>query len=361
MKRWFLLLSILSILSLVGCGASAKPSTAAQTQTSQGGDTIPVVRKANADNVIAEGVVEPARSSYLAFEMPGDVVEILVESGDRVTAGAPLVRLDTRELALALRSAEQDVLAQEALVQQLLKGASEQVTNRADKGNADQIAQAEVAVQAKQLQLEKARAEDPSIGVAAAQARVKQLELSIAQTRAQDPAPSVTAAEVAFERAQIALADTQDEYNKALDRPWEDQAIRDEWGKRLTQAQLDHRLAQAQLDGARKAQQAHALYLKALAAQVKEAKAQLTQAGVTGAEARLAQAQGGVEAADVQVTQAQSGVEAARAAAIVAQAGVETADRDPSPADLAARGPARPVGGPWPEIQAATEETAHGS
>jgi multidrug efflux pump subunit AcrA (membrane-fusion protein) len=195
-----------------------------------------------------------------------------------VTAGAPLVRLDTRELALALRSAEQDVLAQEAAVQQLLKGASEKVTNRADKSNADQIAQAQVAVQAKQLQLEKARAEDPSIGVAAAQARVKQLELSIAQTRAQDPAPSVTAAEVAFERAQIALSDTQDEYNKALDRPWEDQDIRDAWAKKLEQAQLDHKAAQAQLDNALNAQQAHTVGLNILAAQVEEAKTQLAQA-----------------------------------------------------------------------------------
>jgi HlyD family secretion protein len=276
MKKWFLLLSILSIVSLVGCGASPKPSTAAQA--SQGDDTIPVVRKENADNVIAEGVVEPARSSHLAFEVPGDVVEILVESGDRVPAGAPLVRLDTRELALALRSAEQDVLAQEAAVQQLLKGASDKAVNRADKNNADQIAQADVALQVRQLQLEKARAEDPSIGVAAAQARVKQLELSIAQTRAQDPAPSVTSAEVAFERAQIALADTQDEYNKALDRPWEDQEIRDAWAKKLEQAQLDHKAAQAQLDNALNAQQAHAVGLSILAAQVEEAKTQLAQA-----------------------------------------------------------------------------------
>jgi hypothetical protein len=93
------------------------------------------------------------------------------------------------------------------------------------------------------------------------------------------------------------LDDTQDEYNKALDRPWEDQEIRDAWAKLLRQVQLDYRLAQAQLDGAQQAQQARAFMLTALAAQVKEAEAQLIPGGVDGAEARLAQVQAGVEAA----------------------------------------------------------------
>ena len=80
MKKWFLLL-VLSALVLVGCAASKSGGATAQTQSPQGGDgSIPVVRKANSDNVIAEGVVAPARSSYLAFTIPGDVVEILVEA-----------------------------------------------------------------------------------------------------------------------------------------------------------------------------------------------------------------------------------------------------------------------------------------
>jgi multidrug resistance efflux pump len=127
------------------------------------------------------------------------------------------------------------------------------------------------------------------------------------------------------ERARIALEDTQDEYNKALDRPWEDQEIRDAWSKRLEQAQLDYRLAQAQLDGAQQAQRARTFNLQALAAQVEGAKAQLSPAGVNGAEARLAQAKAGVEAAEIQVTQAESGVEAARAAWTIAQAGEHAA------------------------------------
>ncbi len=269
-------LTVVVLLSLTACAKAKTSSTPAGE-----GTAVPVVSSGNADMVAAEGSVEPARSSELSFKIPGKVVEVLVETGGRVEAGAPLIRLDARELTLALRSAQQDAAAQQAALQQLLKGASDKVIARADKANQDQIAQAEVALRAKQLQLEQARGEDPAIGVAAAQARVDQLQRLLAQTRAQDPGPGITVAQVALERARIALADTQDEYNKALDRPWEDQAIRDTWAKRLEQAQLDYRAAQAQLNSAQNGQRAYLAGLDVIAAQIKEAETQIAQALVT--------------------------------------------------------------------------------
>jgi HlyD family secretion protein len=96
--------------------------------------------------------------------------------------------------------------------------------------------------------------------------------------RAQDPAAEVAAAQIGVERAKIALDDTQDEYNKALDRPWEDQSIRDTWAKRLQQAVLNYRLAQAQLERAQNAQRAHTVSLAALEVQLEEASIALAQA-----------------------------------------------------------------------------------
>ena len=128
--------------------------------------------------------------------------------------------------------------------------------------------------------MEKAQLDDPSLDVAAAEIRVKQLQAQLAQVRAQDPSAEVAAAQVGLERTKIALDDAQDEYNKALDRPWEDQGIRDAWAKQLEQRQLDYRLAQAQLDGAQKAQRAHALSLAVLQAQIEEAQAQLERARI---------------------------------------------------------------------------------
>jgi multidrug resistance efflux pump len=265
-QRWISL--ALVALLLVGCS---------QVNAAERED-IPQPVTGAAHRVIAEGSVAPARSGHLAFQIPGQVVDVLVRTGEQVSEGEPLIRLDQEELELAMQSAEQDLLAQEAALQRLERGASDPVVARADKANNDQIAQAQVVLTVKRLQVEQAQAMDPDLSVRAAQARIAQLEYQAAQTAAQDPAPAVTAAEAERERARIALADTQDEYNKALDRPWEDQAIRDAWSKRLEQARLDDRAAQANLQSAQDAQRAHALSLKVLAAQVAQAQTGLAQA-----------------------------------------------------------------------------------
>ncbi len=280
MKKWLwgTIIVLVLALALVGCQSSGTSKDGSEAANQENVDTVPVVRREGQGNVIAEGIVQPARTGNLGFVIPGTVAQIAVEIGDQVDAGETLAQLDVRELQLALRSARQDVAAQEAALQQLLNGASDNTIRRADKGNTDQIAQAEVAVDIKKLQLEQAQAEDPSVGVKAAQARIRQLELTLAQTRAQDPSPSVQSAEVTLERARIALADTQDEYDKALDRPWEDQDIRDTWAKQLEQRQLDYKAAQAQLQAALNTKEAHGVSLGILAAQIEEAKTQLAQA-----------------------------------------------------------------------------------
>jgi hypothetical protein len=77
-----------------------------------------------------------------------------------------------------------------------------------------------------------------------AQVGVLQLKRQYDQLRAQDAAPKAAVAQVGVERAKITLDETQNEYNKALDRPGEDQAIRDSWAKQLEQAQLSYRVYQ---------------------------------------------------------------------------------------------------------------------
>jgi multidrug resistance efflux pump len=329
----------------------------------QGGQTSntaprPVKRPARRSaRLVASGNVE-AEEVRVAAEMGGRIVEIVADEGDEVVAHQVLVRLDRavlsaqRDQAVAAVSQAQATLeAARAELAKAQAGARPEEIAAAQGAVAEarsgvsvaqgQLAAAEAeskAAQAQQLAAKAAKANAEALVKAAqaevdgakaqlvaAQSRIVQTEASLAQARTLDPMPGIVAAQVALERATIALDDTQDEYDKALDRPWEDQAIRDAWAKRLKQAQLDYQLAQAQLDGARKAEQAHTFGLEALAEQVDEAKAQVPQAGVEGAEARLAQAQAGVEAADVQVTQAQSGVEVAQAAVTIAKAGIKTA------------------------------------
>jgi HlyD family secretion protein len=268
MKKIWLIVTIAALL--VGCAR-------ANAQGGEDGTSVDRPIKAPADVVIAEGQVEPTRRADLCFPITGQVDQVLVAPGDRIAQGAPLVRLDSKELALLLQSAQQDLAAQQAARDMLLRGTRPEAIARADKENADQIAQAEVALHVRELEFEKAQTTDPDAEVEGARARVTQLELQLARLRAQDPAPTLAAAQIGLERAQIALEETQDEYNKALDRPWEDQSVRDHWAKRLQQAQLDHRLTQAQLDEAEQADRAHEIELAAASAQVRQARLQLDQ------------------------------------------------------------------------------------
>jgi multidrug efflux pump subunit AcrA (membrane-fusion protein) len=266
MKEVVLSALLVLVVLLSGCSLGKQPTPTPGVQES----FVPVVS--------VTGELVPEVWTSLSSKMGGEVVEVLVTPGDLVSAEASLVRLDTADLELSLEVARQEVAAQQGVLDQLLAGATEEVVARADRENAQQVAQAEIVLQVKRQQLEQAQAKDPATDVAAAQARIQGLELQIAQTQAQDPAPEVTIAQVGMERATIALNDTQDEYNKALDRPWEDQAIRDTWAKRLEQAQLDYRSAQATLKRAFDAQRAHGIGLSALEAQLGEAQAMLAQA-----------------------------------------------------------------------------------
>jgi multidrug resistance efflux pump len=266
MKRTVIAVGVLLAFILSGCGGGAEPTATPRAQA----DFSPIVS--------VTGELVPGTWATISAKTAGKVAEVMVEPGDSVASGAPLVRLDTTDLELALQVAQQEVAAQQATLARLLAGSSVQVIARADRENAQQIAQAEIALRVKERQLEQAQARDPAKEVAAAQALVEQLQSQLAQVRAQNLEAEVRVAQVELERAKIALDDTQDEYNKALDRPWEDQEIRDAWAKQLEQAQLNYRAAQARLDGASSAQRAHTLSLGALEAQISAAQARLEQA-----------------------------------------------------------------------------------
>lgn len=245
--------------------------------------TVPVVPKGSADTVVAEAVIEPSRWIELRFEAAGEVAEVLVSPGDRVSPGELLVRLKPNKLELSLQQAQQDVVVQKAELDRLVIGASEKIIARAERENALQIEQAKVALQVKQLQLEEALAEHQvsvdvaAADVAAARSRVRQLERQLEQAQAQDMEPEVSIAGVDLERAKIALDETRDEYVKALDRPWEPQSVRDGWAKQLRQAELDYQRADAESERTKDAQQAHVLNLRVLQEQIREAQAQVAR------------------------------------------------------------------------------------
>lgn len=228
--------------------------------------------------VSVTGELVPEVWASLGPKAGGKIVAVLVEPGDQVEPGAELVKLDTADLELALALAQQQVAAQQAALDALKNGASDATIARADRETAFQLEQAKLTLAIKETQLEQAQLTDPANNIALSKAQIAQIEAQIVQWQAQSPVAQVEAAQIELERAQIALDDTQDEYKKAMDRPWEDQAVRDAWAKQLKQAQLNRRAAQAQLVAAQNAQRAHSLGQAAFDAQRLAAQTGLAQA-----------------------------------------------------------------------------------
>jgi len=92
-------LVLAAVVLLAGCGG-AQSTGAAPTGEE------PLVSDTSDGKVVAEAVIEPARSSELRFDAAGHVIEVLVQEGDAVAAGDVLARLETADLERAVAQSE---------------------------------------------------------------------------------------------------------------------------------------------------------------------------------------------------------------------------------------------------------------
>lgn len=103
---WILMLALGFVLILTSCAPAANatpiPPVILDSSTST-----------TSDNVKASAEVIPAREAFLSFPISGLVKEVLVEEGDVVEAGQPLLSLDMSEQALAISAAESAVISSE--------------------------------------------------------------------------------------------------------------------------------------------------------------------------------------------------------------------------------------------------------
>ena len=106
------LVLVTAVVMLAGCGdGGATEGTATEE--------VPVVASSSDGKVVAEGVIEPARWSELSFEVPGDVLSVLVQECDRVLAGDSLVLLEPDDLERALAQAEVSLRQAQIRLEQL--------------------------------------------------------------------------------------------------------------------------------------------------------------------------------------------------------------------------------------------------
>ncbi len=118
-KKLLVVLVALAIIGLLtGCGGAGATETVAA-------EDVPVVASDSEGQVVAEAVIEPARWSELSFDVSGDVVALLVQEGDAVAAGDPLVSLETTDLARAVAQAELVLRQAQLRLEQLQEPADE--------------------------------------------------------------------------------------------------------------------------------------------------------------------------------------------------------------------------------------------
>lgn len=153
------------------------------------------------------GRVSPVQEQELFFKSDGFVDQVFVARGDRVQAGDVLAQLEITELE-------------------------------------GQLAQAQVALQTAEINLEKAKQElDDQL--VEAEINLEKLQLQLAQGQAEADSASLTSASIELSRAQQRVADAAYEYQKALDRHWEPEHVVDSYARSLQRAEEDLIIAEA--------------------------------------------------------------------------------------------------------------------
>jgi HlyD family secretion protein len=147
--------------------------------------------------VVVEARVSPVRSVELTLPVSGiRIAEVLVREGDTVAQGAPLVRLDTRDLQLEIDQARAALAQTRAEYDKLLAGAPPA-----------EIAEAQAQLAEAQAQLAQVKGHVTPQDLAAAQAQRDQ-----ARTRLADLQAGARPAEI--DQARSTLAETKSDLDK---------------------------------------------------------------------------------------------------------------------------------------------------
>ena len=112
------------LAAMLGVAAFVTLSIRTQAAVSDPRQEPPIVRLATAARVTGSergftGIIGARVQSNLGFRVPGKIVERLVNVGQQVKAGQPLMRIDEADLRLALTAKRNAVAAARASVVQL--------------------------------------------------------------------------------------------------------------------------------------------------------------------------------------------------------------------------------------------------
>lgn len=266
MRRWRWLILGLVLLAVVTLVVVSQQNIGTG-ETFQDADTVVVGRKQIVASVSASGSIEPVAQVALNFSAPGTVSEVAVVEGQFVRKDDVLARLDSAELELAVRQAEQALIVQQVAYSQTVSPRKDEVdASRAQLNSAlanlraltqpsplqVDIArrQADVANESRyQVELQWNQVKDAPIGglgrdLLQSQYAQAVLHAQIAELQYQLVAHGGTAEQVAAAHAQVAQAQA------ALDRVLGDDRALRLAAAQLRQAELNLELAEMRLEHA---------------------------------------------------------------------------------------------------------------
>jgi HlyD family secretion protein len=265
-RSWMLsslMILILTSLVLTACGAapSATTSSAAAERTAT------AARGTIRASVSASGKIDPEAKVNLNFGVPGTVKEVMVDEGQAVKAGDVLATLDTDDLELAVKQAEQALATQKLAYTQAISPTASDIaaaeaaiasasSNLKQLGTPDQIAlqiarlQADSAAESKhQMQLHWDQISDKPFGGVTRdtlQSQMAQADMAaqIAELQYDNVKRGGTDAQKAAARAQLAQAQAQ------LQKLMGDDRTRALAEAQVKQSELNLQAAKQRLDNA---------------------------------------------------------------------------------------------------------------
>jgi multidrug efflux pump subunit AcrA (membrane-fusion protein) len=234
----------------------AEPERAGETEPAQ--PTLP----AASEVILMDGeLVSTYPSLGLAFpgSADGELLNLYVEVGQRVRKGDLLASLDDAELRKAVAEAQLDL---------------DRAIEDRDKGKADIDKTYQRELDDAQLQYDRAvhdaeRKYERELDDA--QRALEQARRDLQRLQMQPPTTALAEAKADLGRAMDREADAADAYKQALDRPWENQDMRDALYKDWQASIVDRDLAQLRLEDAQIALQVHQLDVQARQSDVENA------------------------------------------------------------------------------------------
>lgn len=292
------------------------------------------------DLVAAEGVVLPLADAQLSFQTGGQLVEVLVEEGESVAAGDPLLKLDSVDQEIGVTQAEA------AVAQARANGETADAGLLAAQSG---LEAAQIGVASAQAQLALIQAGPTAAQVTLSEKSVAAAEASVVRAAGSRDAvvENASSAEVSAAQAQLQAAQAQYDaalksYQPILQNDKADDDVREQAQLQLNAATANLQSAQANLDevlagataGERTAasagvqvavnqQDAAQAQLDLLLAGARPEQIAVAQAGVTQAETAVTEAELRVASAETAVEQAQAALVEAQVALAAAQSALE--------------------------------------